>query len=166
MDALKSGSIPVIFSDLIILPFDDVIDWSTFSFTFDSSTLETGIKKLKSLDPSEVQEMRTMGKNIYDRHFDSIDKIIRKTLDILELRLIPSRVNSKKDILESSDLLNECLITCDYFIPTVLHRSGVPQGKLQWILRYFLYAETNASMILLFSEEKLDNLFTGRLSVY
>ena len=155
----------MVFSDLIVLPFDDVIDWSTFSFTFDSSTLETGIKELKSLDPSEIQEMRIMSKNIYDFHFDSIEKIIRKTLEILELRLIPSRVNSKREILGNPDS-DEYLITCNYFIPTILHRSGVPEGKLQWMVRYFLYAETNASMILIFAEEKLDNLFAGELDVY
>ncbi|KAE9554460.1 hypothetical protein FO519_002334 [Halicephalobus sp. NKZ332] len=160
INTLKIGSVPVIFSDLIVLPFDDVIDWSAFSFTFDSSTLEIGIQKLKSLDPNEIKEMKKMSRNIYDRHFDSIEKIVQKTLQVLELRLTPSKVGPKKEIFENLRSIDEFLIKCNYFIPVVLHRSGIPEGKLQWVLRYFLYAETNASMILIFTEEKIDTLFS------
>uniref|UniRef100_A0A0R3RHE5 Exostosin-2 n=1 Tax=Elaeophora elaphi TaxID=1147741 RepID=A0A0R3RHE5_9BILA len=90
MSALRIGSIPVIISDSIVLPFSEVINWDLLSLTFSRSRLSSVLAFLRSISAERKQRMREQISFVYNRYFSSLEKIVLTTLNILERRIIPN----------------------------------------------------------------------------
>ncbi|KAM3719795.1 Exostosin-2 [Dirofilaria immitis] len=97
MSALRFGSIPVIISDFIVLPFSEVINWDLLSLTFSRSRLSSVLTCLQVLSFERKQRMREQISFVYGRYFSSLEKIILTTLNILERRIIPNSFTTYDD---------------------------------------------------------------------
>ncbi|KAI6207295.1 hypothetical protein M3Y99_01851700 [Aphelenchoides fujianensis] len=79
LDAMESGSIPVIVSDDFLPPFHEVLDWSRFSLRIAKQNLPQLARILESIPPAQVNEMRLNARR----------KIALATLHVLERRILP-----------------------------------------------------------------------------
>ncbi|XP_059618949.1 exostosin-2 [Phlebotomus argentipes] len=89
MEALASNCIPVIVANNIVLPFDDVIDWSLASISVREIDLHSIYSVLKSVSADKVAELQRQGYWLYRKYFSSIRKIVHTSLDILNDRVFP-----------------------------------------------------------------------------
>ncbi|VDP15039.1 unnamed protein product [Onchocerca flexuosa] len=97
MSALRVGSIPVIISDSIVLPFNEVINWDLLSLTFSRSRLSSVLACLRVLSSERKQAMREQISFVYNRYFSSLEKIVLTTLNILERRIISNSFTTYDD---------------------------------------------------------------------
>uniref|UniRef100_A0A8R1XM52 Exostosin GT47 domain-containing protein n=1 Tax=Onchocerca volvulus TaxID=6282 RepID=A0A8R1XM52_ONCVO len=97
MSALRVGSIPVIISDSIVLPFDEVINWDLLSLTFSRSRLSSVLTCLRLLSSKRKQGMREQISFVYNHYFSSLEKIVLTTLNILERRIISNSFTTYDD---------------------------------------------------------------------
>uniref|UniRef100_A0A915PJB3 Exostosin GT47 domain-containing protein n=1 Tax=Setaria digitata TaxID=48799 RepID=A0A915PJB3_9BILA len=129
MTALRVGSIPVIISDSIVLPFDEVINWDLLSLTFSRSRLSSVLTFLRVLSSERKQRMREQISFIYDRYFSSLERIVLTTFHILERRIIPNSFTTYDDW--NCNSLQNCLVP-PFFLP--FHASA--EGFTGVILTY------------------------------
>ncbi|KAL3993959.1 Glycosyl transferase 64 domain family protein [Acanthocheilonema viteae] len=129
MSALRVGSIPVIISDSIVLPFNEVINWDLLSLTFFRSRLSSVLTFLRNLSPERKQRMREQIFFVYNRYFSSLEKIILTTLNILERRIIPNSFTTYDEWNCKSS--KHCLVP-SFFLP--FHASA--EGFTGVILTY------------------------------
>uniref|UniRef100_A0A1I7VFN5 Exostosin family protein n=1 Tax=Loa loa TaxID=7209 RepID=A0A1I7VFN5_LOALO len=108
MLALRVGSIPVIISDSIILPFSEVINWDLLSLTFSRSRLSSVLTFLRVLSSERKQRMREQISFVYSRYFSSLEKIVLTTLSILERRIIPNSFTTYDEW--NCNSLKSCLV--------------------------------------------------------
>ncbi|VIO93201.1 Exostosin family protein [Brugia malayi] len=113
MSALRVGSIPVIISDFIVLPFNEVINWDLLSLTFPRSRLSSVLTFLRVLSSERKQRMREQISFVYSRYFSSLEKIILTTLRILERRIIPNSFTTYDDW--------NCNSSKNCFVPSLFH---------------------------------------------
>jgi len=81
IEAMNTGSIPVIISDDYALPFSESIDWDSCSIRIKESELDNLLEIIKSnLDRED--ELRENVKNVYEKYFSSTIKIIDTSIKI------------------------------------------------------------------------------------
>ena len=84
IETLSKGSIPVIISDNLVLPFNDLLNYNNFTVTVKEKSLknlEDNLKKINNLDNLQKNALL-----IYNTYFSSINKIISTSLMIYEMK--------------------------------------------------------------------------------
>ncbi|VDM95067.1 unnamed protein product [Thelazia callipaeda] len=114
MSALRFGSIPVIISDFIVLPFSEVINWDLLSLMFSRSRLSSVLAILRVLSFERKQRLRKQITFIYDRYFSSLKKIVLTTLGILERRIV---INSFTTYDDWNSNLSKNHLVSPFFFP-------------------------------------------------
>ena len=91
MDSLSAGCIPVIVSDLYVLPYSDVIDWKRVALQIYEDDLPQLMEVIRDVSEERVADMRRNGQFIYDKYFASMERIAMTTLSIINERIFPSQ---------------------------------------------------------------------------
>lgn len=78
-ESFQLGCVPVVVTDKIYLPWDDVIDWADIAIIVKEEELKMLEERLYALSESEYDKMRNRGVEIYNKHF----KLDRLMCDIL-----------------------------------------------------------------------------------
>lgn len=89
LDAMESGSIPVIVSDDFLPPFHEVLDWSRFSIRVAKQNLPQLGRILESIPLAQVNEMRLNARRVFSRFLADPQKVALATLHVLERRILP-----------------------------------------------------------------------------
>lgn len=89
MDSLAAGCIPVIISDSIVMPFDDVIDWRRAVIFIREVDILNVIQTLKNVSSKRIQELRRHCYWLWNKYFKDIGKIVNTSLEILANRVFP-----------------------------------------------------------------------------
>lgn len=89
LEAMATSCIPVIIADNIILPFEEIIDWTLAAITIREADLHSLITVLKAVSPAKIIEMQKQGRFLYDKYFKDIETIVLTMLDELNDRVFP-----------------------------------------------------------------------------
>lgn len=89
IEALATNCIPVVIADSIILPFEEIIDWSLAAITIREADLHTIQSVLRAVSPTKVKEMQRQGRFLYEKYFKDIETIVLTMLDELNDRVFP-----------------------------------------------------------------------------
>lgn len=89
LDALATGCIPVIVADNIILPFDEVIDWTLAAVSIRENDLHSISTILKAVSQTRIRELQRQGSFLYQKYFKNIETIIMSVLEELNDRTFP-----------------------------------------------------------------------------
>lgn len=130
LESLAAGCIPIIMADNIILPFQEIIDWSLASISIRESDLHSISDVLKSISEVKIAELQKQGKFLYDSYFSSLDKIVSTALDELNDRVYPHLSKSYNfwNIQKSAEATQNPL-----FLPMIASKS---QGFTAVVLTY------------------------------
>uniref|UniRef100_A0A914QZ51 Exostosin GT47 domain-containing protein n=1 Tax=Panagrolaimus davidi TaxID=227884 RepID=A0A914QZ51_9BILA len=159
MYALKAEAIPLFVTDLIIKPFEDFIDWSLISLTFSPNKLEFMFKVIKNMEKADILKIKAEIKKTYVQHFSSFPTVIKSALALIEQRIIPTKVQPLTELFDLNNLKNSYIYSTDYLIAAISHKKTTSDDKLKWMLRNFLYTQTNVSTILLVTEVSIEHIF-------
>lgn len=86
IEALNAESIPVIISDNYVLPFSELIDWDSCSIKIKENELGNLLEIVKSKLDREAEFRRNV-KDVYNKHFNTTEKIINTALKIYMSKL-------------------------------------------------------------------------------
>lgn len=78
--------IPVIASDGLMLPFEEVLDWKRFSVRLYEHELPDLGAVLAGVSPEKAAELQEHGRWVYQRYFSSLAAIVDTTLQIIQGR--------------------------------------------------------------------------------
>tara|TARA_B100001094_G_C18005013_1_gene707176 strand:- start:29 stop:808 length:780 start_codon:yes stop_codon:yes gene_type:complete len=81
IEAMNADSIPVIISDNYVLPFSELIDWTSCSLKVEEKELENLLEIVKSNENKETEMLKNV-KKVYEKYLSSIEKIINTSIDI------------------------------------------------------------------------------------
>uniref|UniRef100_A0AC34GRV4 Uncharacterized protein n=1 Tax=Panagrolaimus sp. ES5 TaxID=591445 RepID=A0AC34GRV4_9BILA len=159
MHTLEAGAIPIFLSDLIVKPFEHFIDWS--SLTFPPTKIEYMFKVIKEIEESEIIKRKNKIREIYAKHFASFSTVIQSALTLLEQRIIPTKVQPLAELFDcdNKNSYKPYIYATDYLIAAISHQKSTSDDKLKWMLRNFLYTQTNVSTILLVTEVSVEHIF-------
>lgn len=90
-ETMAAGAIPVILSDYMVLPFESLLDWSSFSLRFPEAQLEAVPPVLRGMAAEQVASMRDAAADAYERCFATPSAAVLCAVAELELRLAPYR---------------------------------------------------------------------------
>lgn len=89
LEALAAQCIPVIINDAVVMPFNEVIDWSrAVVFVRETSILQT-VDELKKYSAQKLDEFRRHGSWLYNKYFNSIEKVTETVFEIISDRIYP-----------------------------------------------------------------------------
>ena len=117
LETLQAGCLPVILSNGWQLPFDEVIDWSSASFSIDERQLLQVPEILHAVTGPEVFSRRQQTQVIWENYLASVEKIVLTSLNILQDRVHPQLArqaelwNSRPGALWT-DLSLRCAVQC------------------------------------------------------
>ncbi|XP_022655917.1 exostosin-1-like [Varroa destructor] len=98
LESLQAGCIPIVLSNDWRLPFDEVIDWSSATIRWDERLLFQlpHFLRTSGLTPSSprVVKLRQQAQVLWRSYFNSIDKIVHTTLQIIADRVESERAKS------------------------------------------------------------------------
>lgn len=89
IESLAAGCIPVIIADNIVLPFQDVIDWTLASISIRENDLHSISTILKAVSQTRIKEMQRQGEFLYQKYFKNIETIVLSVLEELNDRVYP-----------------------------------------------------------------------------
>lgn len=89
LEAMAANCIPVIIADNIILPFQEIIDWTLAVITIRESDLHSINSVLKTVSETRIKEMQQHGRFLYEKYFKDIETIVLAMLDELNDRVFP-----------------------------------------------------------------------------
>lgn len=89
LESLRASCIPVVMANGWVLPFEEVIDWSTALLNFDEKLRFQVPIRLKQISDEQIFDMRQQGIFLYHSYFSSLEKIILTTFEIIRERLYP-----------------------------------------------------------------------------
>lgn len=89
LEAMATNCIPVIIADNIILPFEEIIDWTLASVTIREADLHSITTVLKAISSTRIKEMQQQGRFLFDKYFKDIETIVLAMLDELNDRVFP-----------------------------------------------------------------------------
>lgn len=89
LESLAAGCIPVIVADNIVLPFEEVIDWTLAIIKIREADLHSISTVLKSVSRARIEEMQIQGRFLYEKYFKDIETIVLSTLEELNDRTFP-----------------------------------------------------------------------------
>tara|TARA_Y100000389_G_scaffold200460_2_gene240944 strand:+ start:10591 stop:11541 length:951 start_codon:yes stop_codon:yes gene_type:complete len=81
IEAMNADSIPVIISDNYVLPFSELIDWTSCSLKVQEKELENLLEIVKSNENKETEMLKNV-KKVYEKYLSSIEKIINTSIEI------------------------------------------------------------------------------------
>lgn len=91
LEVLQYGCIPVLTTnenESILLPFNEIIDWSTMVIISSNDSLSLLPYRLRMIKDHERNEMQRECFNIWSKYFSSIERIVLTSLDILHQRFM------------------------------------------------------------------------------
>lgn len=89
LEAMAAGCIPVIMADNMILPFEEIIDWTLIAITIRESDLHSIMTVLRAVSKQRIKEMQQQGRFIYEKYFKDIPTIVNTLLDEMNDRVFP-----------------------------------------------------------------------------
>ena len=89
IESLATGCIPVIVADNIVLPFQEVIDWTLASISIREGDFHSITTILKAVSQTRIKEMQRQGKFLYEKYFKNIETIVLSMLEELNDRAFP-----------------------------------------------------------------------------
>ncbi|XGW10081.1 hypothetical protein V3C99_011950 [Haemonchus contortus] len=115
LEALRLGCIPVVLSDDWVLPFDEIIDWSTAAVIVPEDNVLLVPDILHTYSPESIFQMKQRGFFIYYRYFSSVEKIAMTALEIVWERIRLSEGLARKNwnhlqYPDTSVVLNEATV--------------------------------------------------------
>ncbi|XP_011502760.1 PREDICTED: exostosin-2 [Ceratosolen solmsi marchali] len=90
LESLATCCIPVIIFDSLVMPFDEVIDWSRAAVFIREIDIQLSVEILKKYSLQRIKELQNHGSWLYNKYFQSIQLITETTLDIITDRIFPS----------------------------------------------------------------------------
>ena len=94
-DVLMSGCVPVIISEEYVLPFEEKIDWKSFSVRIGEYSFTKIFHILMSISEKRINQMKHEAFVVWKKYFSSMRTIGLTTLRIISERLFPQFVESK-----------------------------------------------------------------------
>lgn len=82
-ESLQLGSIPVYIGDKFWLPFEDKIDWASFSVLISENDIDNIDLYLRSFTEDDIQQMRQKGKEIWENYF-TFEKAFEEIKETIE----------------------------------------------------------------------------------
>lgn len=89
IESLATNCIPVIIADNIVLPFEEIIDWTLAAIKIREADLHTINSVLKAVSQTRIKEMQRQGQFLYEKYFKDIETIVIALLDELNDRVFP-----------------------------------------------------------------------------
>lgn len=89
LESLATGCIPVIVADNIVLPFEEIIDWTLASIKIREADLHSINTVLKAISQTRIGELQQQGKFLYEKYFKNIETIVHTMLEELNDRVFP-----------------------------------------------------------------------------
>jgi glucuronyl/N-acetylglucosaminyl transferase EXT2 len=89
LDALAANCIPVVIADNIVLPFEEIIDWTLAAITIREADLHSINIVLKAVSSKKIKEMQQQGRFLYEKYFKDLETIVKAMLDELNDRVFP-----------------------------------------------------------------------------
>ena len=68
-EAFQLNCVPVIITDKMYLPWQDELDWTTFSVPINNNDISSLYEKLNSISEDKYMKLLNHGKEIYESHF-------------------------------------------------------------------------------------------------
>jgi glucuronyl/N-acetylglucosaminyl transferase EXT1 len=93
LESLQYGCIPVITTEndqSILLPFSEIIDWSTMIIIYTNRSLSLLPHYLRAIDDQQRMFMQEQCRHIWQMYFSSISRIVLTVLDIVHNRFVVS----------------------------------------------------------------------------
>lgn len=95
IEIMSQNCIPVVAIDNVVLPFEEVIDWSLAIVRIRESEVHSVIRKLELISNIKIVEMQTQVQWLYNNYFKDLKSITLTALEILEGRIFPLRARSR-----------------------------------------------------------------------
>lgn len=89
LESLAANCIPVIVADNIVMPFEEVIDWTLASISIREADLHSIASVLKAISLKRIEELQRQGRFLYEKYFKDIETIILTMLEELNDRVFP-----------------------------------------------------------------------------
>lgn len=89
MESMAAGCVPVFMADNLVLPFDEIIDWTLASVRIRESGLHSLVARLQAISAERTAEMRHQVLWLYARYFGSLERVVQTLLDQLNDRIFP-----------------------------------------------------------------------------
>lgn len=93
-DCLAQGAVPVLLATSLLhhtLPFAPLLDWASLSLTMRPTTAATALlPHLRSLPSTTLASLQQKGAKAYTSYLSSPGALALATLNLLELRLVPT----------------------------------------------------------------------------
>lgn len=89
LEALATRCVPVVVFDSIVMPFEEVLDWSRAAIFIREVDILFTVNHLKKYSNQRIKELRNHGTWLYKKYFKSIKSITETALDILADRVFP-----------------------------------------------------------------------------
>eukprot|EP00752_Nemacystus_decipiens_P004771 g4342.t1 len=88
-EVMSAGCIPVFVARDYVKPFPELVDWSSFSFTFAPDQVPDMLRTLRSVPPKELEQMQKNALEAYWKIYDGTGygMILRHVLDIFVGRM-------------------------------------------------------------------------------
>jgi hypothetical protein len=87
-ETMACGAIPVIVSDFMVLPFQQLLNWSELSFRFPEALLSAAlVRRLRAVPAERVRDMRLSVAAAYEKCFATPAATVLCGVEELELRL-------------------------------------------------------------------------------
>ena len=96
-EILHHGCVPIIASDLSVLPFSSVLDWKAFSIRIYRHDLAKVMDIVMDVSEVRLQELQRQIHFVYQRYFANWKAIVQTTLDILNDRIVPHHAKTYRD---------------------------------------------------------------------
>ncbi|KAJ2951258.1 hypothetical protein O0L34_g5659 [Tuta absoluta] len=97
MDALASQCIPIIIADSIVMPFDSHVDWQRIALFVPEDNIKNLVKIVNLVSKERRGELYWQLRWVYEKYFQSIEKITLTTLEILNERVFPLAARMYED---------------------------------------------------------------------
>lgn len=89
LESLAANCIPVVVADNLVMPFEEVIDWTLVLITIREADLHSIASVLKAISPTRIEEMQRQGRHLYEKYFKDIETIVETMLEELNDRVFP-----------------------------------------------------------------------------
>ncbi|XP_019748646.1 exostosin-1a [Hippocampus comes] len=94
LEALQAACVPVILSNGWELPFSEIIDWNTAAVIGDERLLLQVPSTVRSIHQDKILSLRQHTQFLWEAYFNSVEKIVLTTLEIIQDRLLQHNARS------------------------------------------------------------------------
>ena len=86
VEALSCGAIPVVYGDGWVLPFSELLDYSTFTVCIAEADVQRTASILSALGEAHIAELQRHGRDVFARYFVTVAAQLDAVLEIMVLR--------------------------------------------------------------------------------